>query len=150
VLVTEKGYGKRTPLELFRIQRRGGLGLRALPYSARNGALVAMCQVKTDDDLMLVTDGGTIIRLPVAEIRAYSRAAKGVRIINLSNEKVVSINPVPASEEEEDDAVIEGAEGLGAGESESESEDEGLDGLVDETPGADADAREPSGDDDGE
>jgi len=112
VLVTEKGYGKRTPLDQFRIQKRGGYGLRALPYTPRNGGLVAMSQVKSDDDLMLVTDGGTIIRLAVDEIRAYSRAAKGVRIIHLSDEKVVSIHAVAASDEDDE---LEGEETLEAG-----------------------------------
>ena len=99
VLVTSNGYGKRTPLYQFRLQKRGGMGLRALPYTDRNGPLVAMSQVQSGDDLMVVTDGGTIIRLPVAEIRAYSRAAKGLRIINLKGEKVVSIHAVTASDD---------------------------------------------------
>jgi len=108
LLITENGYGKRTPLERFRIQRRGGLGLRALPYVERNGALMDMCRVQGDQDLMVVTNGGTIIRLPIAEVRVYSRQAKGVRIIALNEgEKVVSIHPVEASEEEEE---LEGVE----------------------------------------
>ncbi len=102
VLVSENGYGKRVRLSAFRVQRRGGLGLRALPFTPRNGPLTAMCQVEAGDDLMVVTDGGTIIRLPVSEIRTYSRNAKGVRIINLEDERVASINPVPASEDEVD------------------------------------------------
>ena len=130
VLVTENGYGKRTPLDQFRIQKRGGLGLRALPYTPRNGPLVAMSQVKSEDDLMLVTDGGTIIRLAVNDIRAYSRAAKGVRIIHLSDEKVVSIHSVPASDEDdvelaegEDEAYIELADDSATTVATSASED---------------------------
>lgn len=102
LLVTENGFGKRTPLTQFRVQRRGGLGLRALPYTERNGDLVAMCQVKAEDDLMVVSDGGTIMRMPVADIRAYSRAAKGVRVISLRDEKVVSIHAVSASDDEDE------------------------------------------------
>jgi len=116
VLVTENGYGKRTPLAQFRVQKRGGLGLRALPFTDRNGPLVAMSQVQSSDDLMVVTDGGTIIRLPVGEIRAYSRAAKGLRIINLKGEKVVSIHAVTSSDEdaaaevEDETLVVDGVD----------------------------------------
>jgi len=120
VLVTENGYGKRTPIDSFRVQRRGGLGLRALPFIPRNGSVVAMCQVTTDDDLMLVTDGGTIIRLPVGDIRVYSRAARGVRVIALRDEKVVSIHPVPASDEDEELDEVAG-DGEGGVETDAES-----------------------------
>ncbi len=103
VLVTEQGYGKRTPLNMFRVQNRAGLGLRALPYSDRNGFLIAMCQVRSSDDLMVVTDGGTIIRTPVEQIRAYSRSAKGVRIIRMGeDETVASIYRVTASDDDDE------------------------------------------------
>ncbi|TNF37636.1 MAG: DNA gyrase subunit A [Deltaproteobacteria bacterium] len=137
VLVTENGYGKRTPLTQFRVQRRGGLGLRALPYTKRNGSLVAMSQVKGDDDLMLVTDGGTIIRLAVAEIRVYSRAAKGVRIIHLRDENVVSIHAVPSSEDddaEESEGMAENDEMIDVEVEETDASMEGEDGPAD-TPG---------------
>jgi len=137
VLVTEKGYGKRTPLNKFRIQKRAGLGLRALPYVDRNGPLVAMCQVRLKDDLMVVTDGGTIIRTPVAEIRAYSRSAKGVRVIRMAEEESVSsIYTVSAADDEEEvvEAAAEGAEVEGSG----AAADGGA--TADDTPVADTDA----------
>jgi DNA gyrase subunit A len=117
LFITENGYGKRVPLAKFRIQRRGGLGLRGLPYVPRNGALVDMRRVEGADDLMVVSDGGTIIRLPVGEVRVYSRQARGVRIIALGkDEKVVSIHPVDAAEDEEEIDDLEGDDELNGGE----------------------------------
>ena len=124
LLVTAKGFGKRVPLRQFRVQRRGGMGLRGLPFVERNGPLVSMLLVESEDDLMVVTDQGTIIRLPVAEVRAMSRAAKGVRIIDArgSDEQVVASYAVPSSEPEGNEK-----EG-GAGPSEGPPED--LDDLM--------------------
>lgn len=128
VLVTQHGYGKRTPLEMFRVQKRAGLGLRALPYSDRNGRLVAMCQVRSEDDLMIVTDGGTIIRTPVEDIRAYSRGAKGVRIIKMGpDETVASIFSVVADDDEDD---VEGGEGTEGAEGTDGVAAEGAEGTV--------------------
>ncbi len=146
VLVTENGYGKRTPLRHFRLQKRGGKGLRALPYAERNGRLVSMCQVVLGDDLMVVTDGGTIIRLPVAEIRSYSRGAKGVRIIGVQGELVASIQAVQASEEDDteldaDGNPIEAPEGVVGEQAESAAPSD--DGAAGDEAAADAD----SGDD---
>jgi DNA gyrase subunit A len=103
LLITVNGYGKRVRLNQFRLQHRGGLGLRALPYVERNGPLVDMTRVTQGQDLMVVTDGGTIIRLPVDQVNTYSRYAKGVRIIKPgTGEQVVSIHPVAAMTEEEE------------------------------------------------
>lgn len=108
LLITENGYGKRTPLHRFRLQRRGGLGLRALPYVERNGELVDMARVKKDQDLLVVTDGGTIIRLRVDSVNVYSRQAKGVKVINPSKgEKVVSANPVAGADDSEDEILLD-------------------------------------------
>ncbi|MGM0574975.1 MAG: DNA gyrase subunit A [Myxococcota bacterium] len=140
LFITENGYGKRTPLDRFRIQKRGGLGLRALPYVKRNGPLVEMRRVRDDQDLMIVTDGGTIIRLRVEEIRTYSRQARGVRIINLSKgEKVVSMHPVDASEEEEVERLEEEAEErAGAARASEVAEASEAVDVPDEAEGADA------------
>ena len=124
VLVTENGYGKRCRLAHFRVQKRGGLGLRALPYSPRNGELISMCQVRPSDDLMVVTDGGTIIRMAVNDVRTYSRYAKGVRVISVpKGEQVVSIFSVAPSTDEDDiesdELTGEGAEGTEAAENTS-------------------------------
>jgi DNA gyrase subunit A len=101
LVVTRNGFGKRTPLAQFRLQRRGGMGLRALPFSPRNGPVVSMCRVRSTDDVMVVTDGGTVIRMPVGQIRTCSRAARGVSVIKLdSGERVVAIYAVPPGEDE--------------------------------------------------
>ncbi len=136
ILVTANGYGKRVPIRQFRIQRRGGLGLRGLPYVERNGPLVSMEVVGGEDDLMVVTDQGMIIRLPVAEVRAMSRAAKGVRIIKLDDDDdqvVVASYAVPSSEPEATDkgAVGEGgAEAEGTAKSSPQEPPEDLDDLM--------------------
>ena len=149
VLVTERGFGKRTPLRHFRIQKRGGLGLRALPYTERNGDLISMCQVSSRDDLMVLTDGGTVIRLQVNEIRPYSRYAKGVRIIALGKgEQVVSIQPVVSSGDDDVSDADEmgdgdGAEGLSGEEGVAEADASGEDAAD----ASDEDAADASGED---
>jgi DNA gyrase subunit A len=101
LFVTANGFGKRVPLKQFRIQRRGGMGLRALPIVDRKAALVSMTLAGAEDDLMVVTDQGTIIRLPVDQVRALSRKARGTRVIALSDEQqVVASYAVPSSEPE--------------------------------------------------
>jgi DNA gyrase subunit A len=146
LLITVNGYGKRVRLNQFRLQRRGGLGLRALPYVERNGPLVDMTRVFQGQDLMVVTDGGTIIRLPVDQVNTYSRYAKGVRIIKPSDgEHVVSIHPVEADSEEDLDFDEEGAEpGVFGEEAEGSAEGsdpaEGADEASEPAEGTDTDA----------
>ncbi len=130
VFVTERGYGKRTPIRQFRIQKRGGLGLRALPYVARNGALVSAVLGRSEDDLMVVTDGGTIIRLSLAEVQVYSRNAKGVRIINATDELVVASYPVPAAEPETESVEAAVAARRAAAEQAGDGDEDILDAMV--------------------
>ena len=90
--VTANGYGKRTRHEEYRLQRRGGLGLLALRISDRNGPVVGILQVTEDDEVMLITDRGKIIRLPVAGISLIGRVTQGVKLIDTeSEERVVSV-----------------------------------------------------------
>ena len=90
--VTANGYGKRTRHEKYRLQRRGGLGLLALRISDRNGPVVAILQVTKDDEVMLITDRGKIIRLPVAGISLIGRVTQGVKLIDTEpEERVVSV-----------------------------------------------------------
>jgi len=133
LLITVNGYGKRVRLSQFRLQRRGGLGLRALPYVERNGPLVDMTPVVRGQDLMVVTDGGTIIRLPVDQVNTYSRYAKGVRIIKPGEgELVVSIHPVAAMEDEDFEDGEEGVE-------DAEGHAEASDATADEVEADEAD-----------
>ena len=96
--VTEYGYGKRSSSYDFRVIGRGGKGIRATDTSQtdRIGPLVAAFPVKAEDQIMLVTDGGQVIRVPVADIRFASRATKGVTIFRTAEgEKVVSVEHIP-------------------------------------------------------
>jgi DNA gyrase subunit A len=90
--VTANGYGKRTRHAEYRLQRRGGLGLLALRITDRNGPVVGILQVTEDDEVMLITDRGKIIRLPVAGISLIGRVTQGVKLIDTEpEERVVSI-----------------------------------------------------------
>ncbi len=89
---TERGYGKRTPLADYRPQRRGGQGIINIRANERNGPVIGIAQVMIDDDVMLITDGGKVLRCPVSGISSMGRATQGVRVMNLdSDEKLVSI-----------------------------------------------------------
>jgi DNA gyrase subunit A len=89
---TERGYGKRTPLSDYRPQRRGGQGIINIRANQRNGPVIGIAQVVVDDDVMLITDGGKVLRCPVNGISSMGRATQGVRVMNLdSDEKLVSI-----------------------------------------------------------
>jgi DNA gyrase subunit A len=90
--VTERGYGKRTPLDAYRIQNRGGQGIITIRTSERNGEVVGVAQVVDDDEVMLITDAGKVLRCRVASISTMGRATQGVRVMDLTpGEKLVAI-----------------------------------------------------------
>jgi DNA gyrase subunit A len=98
--VTGKGYGKRTAVEEYRKQSRGGKGVITLKVTDKTGPVTGVCQVSDTDDVMLVTDGGKIIRLAAGEIRVIGRNTQGVRLIGLEeNERVASIARLAEKEE---------------------------------------------------
>jgi DNA gyrase subunit A len=98
--VTGKGYGKRTAVEEYRNQTRGGKGVITLKVTEKTGPVVGVCQVLDTDDVMLVTDGGKIIRMAVGEIRVIGRNTQGVRLIGLAeDERVASIARLAEKEE---------------------------------------------------
>jgi DNA gyrase subunit A len=102
--VTERGYGKRTPLEDYRLQRRGGQGVITIRTSARNGKVVSVAQVVDDDEVMLITDGGKVLRARVSGISTMGRATQGVRIMNLGEgETLASMARVAESDVGESD-----------------------------------------------
>jgi DNA gyrase subunit A len=112
--VTERGYGKRTPLDDYRVQRRGGQGIITIRTSTRNGPVVSVAQVVGDDEVMLITDGGKVLRARVSGISTMGRATQGVRIMNLGEgEKLVSMARLAESD---GDAGVPAPEG-DAGES---------------------------------
>ncbi|MBW2373599.1 MAG: DNA gyrase subunit A [Deltaproteobacteria bacterium] len=102
--VTQNGYGKRTPLEDYRIQSRGGQGIITIKVSARNGPVLGIAQVLEDDEVMLITDGGRVLRCPVKGISTMGRATQGVRVMDLdADENLASM----ARMAEADDAAAE-------------------------------------------
>jgi len=107
VIVTEKGYGKRTNVDAFRVQVRGGKGVKALNITAKNGKMVSLSTVRGDEDLLVVTDKGMIIRTHLDQILTVGRDTQGVCIIKLNEGHSAStIAIVPRNEEE----IIEDAE----------------------------------------
>jgi DNA gyrase subunit A len=100
--VTEKGYGKRTPLEEYRTQGRGGTGVITMKITDKNGPIVAVRQVQNDDEIMIASDQGKVIRTTVAEISEVGRNAQGVKLISLEdNEKVGAVAKIVDKEEED-------------------------------------------------
>ena len=109
--VTERGYGKRTPLDDYRLQRRGGQGIITIRTSQRNGEVVGVAQVVDDDEVMLITDGGKVLRARVSGISTMGRATQGVRLMDLaSGEKIVSMAPLADTEVPETDGAETGGE----------------------------------------
>jgi len=103
--VTENGYGKRTEEAEYRVQGRGGKGIIDIKTTERNGNVVGIAQVKERDEVMLVTNGGMLIRIKVHDISVIGRNTQGVRLITLESagEKVSSISKLPESSEENGD-----------------------------------------------
>jgi DNA gyrase subunit A len=103
--VTENGYGKRTEEAEYRVQGRGGKGIIDIKTTERNGNVVGIAQVKDRDEVMLVTNGGMLIRIKVHDISVIGRNTQGVRLITLESagEKVSSISKLPESSEENGD-----------------------------------------------
>ena len=102
LVVTEKGFGKRTDLEEYRMTHRGSKGVKALNVTEKNGNIVSFKTVHGDEDLMIITNSGIIIRLPLEQISSTGRVAQGVRLINLKDDqKVSSVATVNKEELEE-------------------------------------------------
>ena len=102
LVVSENGYGKRTLVEDYRITNRGGKGVKTLNITEKTGDLIGLVRVNDDEDLMITTKNGIMIRMPVEGTRVMGRATQGVRVINLKKGEVIaSIAKVPRSDEEE-------------------------------------------------
>ncbi len=100
LVVSEKGYGKRSELADYRVQRRGGKGIITLKKTEKTGSIVALMEVIPDDELMMITRQGVIIRLPVDGIRVIGRNTQGVRVMNLdSGDAVVDVARVVKEDE---------------------------------------------------
>jgi DNA gyrase subunit A len=101
--VTEQGYGKRTELDEYRVQSRGGIGIINIQTSDRNGKVVGITQVHDDDELMLITQQGKILRMASNNIRSIGRSTQGVRLIDIEGEdRAVSIARLAEKDEEQE------------------------------------------------
>ncbi|MBO8131334.1 MAG: DNA gyrase subunit A [Candidatus Marinimicrobia bacterium] len=101
LVVTENGYGKRTKISDYPIQRRCGVGVITMKTTVRNGKMIAMLEVVDSDDLMIITGKGVLIRLSVSDIRVIGRITQGVRLIKLDeNDKISAVTRVMESEED--------------------------------------------------
>jgi DNA gyrase subunit A len=103
LVATENGFGKRTVLADFRHSGRGTQGVKAIAISERNGMVVAARLVNDEDEIMLITTGGVLIRTRVKEIRELGRATQGVTLINLGDgEKLSGLEKVVETDDEEE------------------------------------------------
>ena len=102
LVVSEKGYGKRSDLEDYRITNRGGKGVKTITISEKTGSLVAIKSVTDEDDLMIVNKSGVAIRLPVGDLRVMGRATQGVKLINLRNDDSIAAVAKVMKEEDVD------------------------------------------------
>ncbi len=107
LVVTEKGYGKRTALAEYRIQNRGGKGVKTLNVTAKNGQLVALRAVNADEDLIVSTDMGIAIRVAIQDISKIGRNTQGVRIIKLRADQSVATTAIVPHEDEEPAEAVE-------------------------------------------
>ncbi len=108
---SENGYGKRTPVDDFPTKKRGGKGVIAIKTSERNGQLVGAVAIDASKELMLISDGGTLVRTRASEVAQTGRNAQGVRLIRLGNDELlVGVVSVEAVEEDEFIEAVEGEE----------------------------------------
>jgi len=105
--VTDKGFGKRTPMKDYNPINRGGKGVRSVKVNPKVGSLVGILQVGSEEEIMVITDAGRLIRMPVKDISVYGRNSQGVKLIDLtdSDEKVVSVALI-----QEPEVAVEGSD----------------------------------------
>ncbi len=117
LFVTQKGYGKRTRINDFRISHRGGYGVRTIPADKRNGPVIGVCIVTVDSNILLIDTVGKIIRLSPKEIRTMGRQAKGVRLIRLDKGQLLStvaaFEEIEKDDDDSDDSKASGGSGGG-------------------------------------
>ena len=108
--ITENGYGKRTAIEEYRLQSRAGKGIKAMNLTDKTGGLAGQLLVRSDEDILIITDDGTIIRTPVDSVPLHGRATQGVRLMRVADgSRIMSIERAE-QEPEEDELLPEGEE----------------------------------------
>jgi DNA gyrase subunit A len=110
LVVSEKGYGKRSAIEDYRITNRGGKGVKTINVTDKTGKLIALKGVNDQYDLMIITQAGNVLRIPVSSLRVMGRATQGVRLINIrENDKIASVAYVEVNEDDSlDQPLMEG------------------------------------------
>jgi DNA gyrase subunit A len=115
LVVSEKGYGKRSDIEDYRITNRGGKGVKTISITEKTGKLVALKNVTDSDDLMIINKSGIAIRMAVEDLRVMGRATQGVRLINIKdNDSIAAVAKVMKEEDVEDDLEVNDIEVNGA------------------------------------
>lgn len=110
LIVTQKGYGKRTPAVEYRVQGRGGKGIKTCNITEKNGNLISMKVVTGEEDVMLITTGGVLIRMDVNDISSMGRNTQGVRLIRLGESEHDQVATVAKVAKEEDKEEFENEE----------------------------------------
>ena len=108
LIVTEKGYGKKTPIDEYRLTHRGSKGVKALNVTEKNGMLVSLKAVTGEEDLVIITDSGIVMRMAMDQISTLGRATQGVRLIKLKDDqKVATVSTIIKEDEESTESVTE-------------------------------------------
>jgi DNA gyrase subunit A len=108
LVVSEKGYGKRSDIEDYRITNRGGKGVKTINITEKTGSLIALKDVTDNDDLMIITQYGNILRSPVSALRIMGRATQGVRLINLKESDIIASVAIVSVNDGNDTSDYEG------------------------------------------
>ncbi|WP_231424404.1 DNA gyrase subunit A [Pedobacter sp. Leaf250] len=133
LVVSEKGYGKRTDIEDYRVTNRGGKGVKTINVTEKTGQLVSIKDVTDSEDLMIINRSGIVIRIPVSALRVMGRATQGVRLISLKgDDEIASVTKIDHEEDEEEavdltDVVVTDGEELEPDTAEAEDTDDEAD-----------------------
>ena len=133
LVVSEKGYGKRSDIDEYRVTNRGGKGVKTINITDKTGNLVAIKSVTDENDLMIITKNGITIRMNVSDLRVMGRATQGVRLINIQDtDSIAAVTRV--DHEEDDEVAVEGATPEGGEASTTDNASEETPGAEDSTP----------------
>jgi DNA gyrase subunit A len=137
LVVSQKGFGKRTPIDEYRITNRGGKGVKTINVTDKTGALVGLMDVLDSDDLMITCKSGVTIRTSIVDIREAGRATQGVKLIRLDEEDEIAATSIIGDQGEEEDATASSDE---EAQPSDESTQQNLEGIDHENPSDDAQA----------
>jgi DNA gyrase subunit A len=114
MVVSEKGYGKRSEIEEYRVTKRGGKGVKTINITEKTGNLIAIKDVTDKDGLMIINKSGIIIRLAISELRVIGRATQGVRLINMKEtDEIAAVSKVEVEEVIETDETLSSENPIG-------------------------------------